>query len=124
LVEAEALARALDDRARLGRVLASMARVLGITGDHDGAMAVGQQALALAVELGENALQVEASVYLGQAYSAIDDFGRAAELLRLYTKIGQPKQARSALSAAIDLYCAMEMTFWLPEAEAALAQVE
>ena len=80
--EAEALARALDDRARLGRVLASMARVLGITGDHDGAMAVGQQALELAVELGESALQVEASVYLGQAYSAIGDFGRAAELLR------------------------------------------
>jgi tetratricopeptide (TPR) repeat protein len=82
LGEAEALARALDDRARLGRVLASMARVLVITGDHDGAMAVGQQALTLAVELGESALQVEASVYLGQAYNAIGDFGRAAELLR------------------------------------------
>jgi hypothetical protein len=27
------------------------------------------------------------------------------------------------LSAAIDLYCAMEMTFWLPQAEAALARV-
>ena len=26
-------------------------------------------------------------------------------------------------AAAIDLYCAMEMTFWLPQAEAALAQV-
>jgi class 3 adenylate cyclase/tetratricopeptide (TPR) repeat protein len=82
LGEAEALARVLDDRARLGRVLASMTRVLVITGDHDGAMAVGQQALALAVELGESALQVEASVYLGQAYNAIGDFGRAAELRR------------------------------------------
>ena len=28
-----------------------------------------------------------------------------------------------ALSAAIDLYRAMEMTFWLPQAEAALAQI-
>jgi tetratricopeptide (TPR) repeat protein len=82
LGEAEALARALDDRARLGRVLASMARVLGMTGDHDGAMAVGQQALELAAMLGESALQVEASVYLGQAYYANGDFGRAAELLR------------------------------------------
>ncbi|MGH8066841.1 MAG: hypothetical protein ACRERE_16710, partial [Candidatus Entotheonellia bacterium] len=71
-----------DDRARLGRVLASMARVLRQTGDSNGAMVAGQQALALAVELGENALQVEASVYLGQAYSVIGDFGRAAELLR------------------------------------------
>jgi Double zinc ribbon/Adenylate and Guanylate cyclase catalytic domain len=31
---------------------------------------------------------------------------------------------RAALSAAIDLYGSMEMTFWLPQAEAALAQVE
>ena len=33
------------------------------------------------------------------------------------------EQARAALSAAIDLYRAMDMTFWLPQAEAALAQV-
>src|SRR5262249_35692077 len=36
LGEAEVLVRALDDRARLGRVLASMARGRVITGDHDG----------------------------------------------------------------------------------------
>ncbi len=45
LGEAEALARALDDRARLGRVLASMAHVLRLTGDPEGAIAAGQQAL-------------------------------------------------------------------------------
>ena len=82
LGEAEALARALDDRARLGRVLAEMAHVLRITGDPDGAMAAGQQALALAAALGDSALQVEASYTLGQVYYAIGDFGRAAELLR------------------------------------------
>jgi hypothetical protein len=37
---------------------------------------------------------------------------------------GQREQARAELSAAIALYRAMEMTFWLPETEAALAQVE
>jgi Flp pilus assembly protein TadD len=42
----------------------------------------------------------------------------------LYTKIGRREQARAELSAAIELYRAMEMTFWLPRAEAALAQVE
>jgi hypothetical protein len=31
---------------------------------------------------------------------------------------------RAALTTAIDLYHAMDMTFWLPQAEAALAQVE
>jgi uncharacterized protein HemY len=42
----------------------------------------------------------------------------------LYVTTGQREQAHSELSAAIDLYRAMEMTFWLPQAEAALAQVE
>jgi hypothetical protein len=38
--------------------------------------------------------------------------------------MGQQEQARTALSTAVDMYRAMEMTFWLPETEAALAQVE
>jgi class 3 adenylate cyclase/tetratricopeptide (TPR) repeat protein len=82
LSEAEALARALDDRARLGRVLASMANRLRMTGDTDRAMATGQQALALAVELGDSALQMQASYNLGTAYYVVGDFRRAAELLR------------------------------------------
>jgi class 3 adenylate cyclase/tetratricopeptide (TPR) repeat protein len=82
LGEAEAHARALDDQARLGRVLARMALGRVITGDYDGAIAVGQQALALATELGDSVLQEQASSRLGQAYDAIGDFVRAAELLR------------------------------------------
>ena len=42
----------------------------------------------------------------------------------LYAKTGQREQARTELSAAIDLYRAMDMPFWLPQTEAALAQVE
>ena len=42
----------------------------------------------------------------------------------LYATMGQQEQARTALSTAVDMYRAMEMTFWLPETEAALAQVE
>jgi hypothetical protein len=41
----------------------------------------------------------------------------------LYAQSSRGEQARAALTAAIDLYRAMEMTFWLPQAEAALAQV-
>jgi len=52
------------------------------TGDHDGAIAAGRQALALAVALGNGALQRQASYLLGQAYHAKGDFSRAAELLR------------------------------------------
>jgi class 3 adenylate cyclase/tetratricopeptide (TPR) repeat protein len=82
LGEAEVLARALDDRARLGRVLAGMALARRITGDLDGAMAAGRQALELAAVLGERALHVQVSHRLGQLYYVIGDFGRAAELLR------------------------------------------
>src|SRR2546427_5255169 len=46
------------------------------------------------------------------------------EALTLYATTGQQEQARAALTTAIDLYRAMDMTFWLPQAEAALAQVE
>ena len=34
------------------------------------------------------------------------------------------EQACTELSAAVELYRAMEMSFWLPQAEAALAAVE
>jgi hypothetical protein len=41
---------------------------------------------------------------------------------RLYHQTGRGAQAHAALTTAIDLYRAMDMTFWLPQAEAALAQ--
>jgi tetratricopeptide (TPR) repeat protein len=67
-----------------------------------------QQALTLAKELGMRPLQAHGHLGLGT----------------LYTRTGQRQQAQGELSAAIDLYRAMDMTFWLPEAEAALLQVE
>src|SRR5262249_10684790 len=82
LGEAETLARTLDERTWLVRVLVGMTRGLRRTRAFDGAIAAGRQALALAVELDESALQVQASHILGQAYYASGDFGRAAELLR------------------------------------------
>jgi tetratricopeptide (TPR) repeat protein len=42
----------------------------------------------------------------------------------LYTATGQWDQAHTALSAAHTLYREMAMTFWLPQTEAGLAQVE
>jgi tetratricopeptide (TPR) repeat protein len=67
-----------------------------------------RQALALAEELGMRPLQAHCHHGLG----------------RLYGQASRGESARAALSAAIALYRAMEMTFWLPQAEAALAQVE
>ncbi|HEY7493693.1 MAG TPA: hypothetical protein VIH59_21610 [Candidatus Tectomicrobia bacterium] len=42
----------------------------------------------------------------------------------LYATAGQREQARSALTTAINLYRALDMTFCLLQAEAALAQIE
>jgi predicted ATPase len=67
-----------------------------------------RQALALAEELGMRPLQAHCHRSLGTLYAAT----------------GQREPARTELSTAIALYHDMEMTFWLPQTEAALAQVE
>jgi len=41
----------------------------------------------------------------------------------LYATTGQRTLARTELSMAIALYHGMDMTFWLPQTEAVLAQV-
>jgi tetratricopeptide (TPR) repeat protein len=66
-----------------------------------------RQALALADELGMRPLQAHCHRSLG----------------KLYATIGRYAEARAQLDTAIALYRTMDMTFWLPEAEAALAQV-
>jgi tetratricopeptide (TPR) repeat protein len=101
LDEAEALARALGDGARLGQVLASMAVVLMITGNLDGAMAAGQQALERAVALGDSALQGEASLNLGGAYYAIGDFSRAAARLRRNVEAADRESGRARTDVQI-----------------------
>lgn len=42
----------------------------------------------------------------------------------LYATTDQREQACAELATAIAMYQEMEMTFWLPETEAALAKVE
>jgi tetratricopeptide (TPR) repeat protein len=66
-----------------------------------------RQALAMAEELGMRPLQAHGHRSLGN----------------LYVKSGRRDEAHAELSTAIELYRSMAMTFWLPQAEAALAQV-
>jgi tetratricopeptide (TPR) repeat protein len=101
LGEAEALARALDDQTRLGRVLASMANARRITGDPDGAIVAAQQALALAAALGDSAMQGQASDHLGRAYYTIGDFGRAAELWRRNVEAANREAGRRSTNVRI-----------------------
>jgi hypothetical protein len=46
------------------------------------------------------------------------------DLGTLYATTGQREQARIALSTAAEMYQSMEMAFWLPQTEMALAQVD
>jgi predicted ATPase len=65
-----------------------------------------REALALAEALGMRPLQAHCHSGLGT----------------LYSRMGRVEQARLELSTALQLYQEMEMTFWLPQVEAALAQ--
>jgi class 3 adenylate cyclase/tetratricopeptide (TPR) repeat protein len=67
-----------------------------------------RHALALTEELDMRPLQAHCHLGLGT----------------LYAKLYQREQARAELDTAIEFYRAMDMTFWLPQAEAALAHVE
>src|SRR5262245_25829784 len=82
LREAETLARAHDDQARLARVLARLAYMLRVRAEFAGAIAAGQEARALATARGDLALQVQASHFLGLAYWSMGDYRQAAELFR------------------------------------------
>ena len=120
-----------------------------LAGRVDEAMQHARQALALARQCGERGFEAEALYRLGDVYAQTDPqemvqsevwYREALTLAEalgmrplqahchhglgtLYAKSGQQEQAHTELSTAIELYRAMDMTFWLPQAEAALAQV-
>jgi tetratricopeptide (TPR) repeat protein len=127
LSEAYLLAGHMDEATGLARSALALARDLKARGNEayalrllgeihalqdppevEAAETVYRQALTLAEELGMRPLLAHCHLGLGA----------------LYTKVGRLAQARAAVSTAIELFHAMEMTFWLPRAEATLAQTE
>jgi tetratricopeptide (TPR) repeat protein len=114
--EAVALAQRALEHARQYRERGHGAYALRLLGEivmHHDPSEIGpcedhyRQALALAEELGMRPLMAHCRLGLGA----------------LYAKMGQREQARAELSTAIEQYRAMAMTFWLPQAEAALAHL-
>ena len=75
--------------------------------ESDQAVPYYQQVLALTDELGMRPLMAHCHLGLGI----------------LYSRIGRGDQARAELSTALTLLRSMGMTFWFPQAEAALATV-
>jgi predicted ATPase len=76
--------------------------------DAESAAAAYRHAMTLADELGMRPLAAHCHLGLGT----------------LYARMGRRELARAEISAAMGLYRAMDMTFWLSRAEAALAQVK
>jgi tetratricopeptide (TPR) repeat protein len=105
-----ALARAHQERGHQAYALRLLGEIAAQREPPESVQAEGhyQQALTLADELGMRPLLAHCHLGLGT----------------LYAKIDRREQACAELSAAIALYRAMDMTFWLPQAEAALAQVK
>src|SRR5262249_7331632 len=117
LEEAQALAEQALAQAREHQERGNHAYDLRLLGDitaqreppeRDQAEAHYRQALTLAEELEMRPLAAHCHRGLGL----------------LSCQSGRGEQARAALSAAIELYRTMDMTFWLPQAEVALARVE
>jgi DNA-binding SARP family transcriptional activator/tetratricopeptide (TPR) repeat protein len=103
---AVALGAERAERGHRAWALRTLGDVLAAEGD-EGAEAAYREALATAAELGMRPLEAHCRFGLGELYRAR----------------GKP-DARSELAAAVELFRAMDMTFWLPAAEAALATVD
>jgi tetratricopeptide (TPR) repeat protein len=103
-------ARAHGERGHQARALRLLGEIAARRDPPECALATAHyhQALALAEELGMRPLLAHCHRSRGTLYAAT----------------GQWEQARTELSTAILLYRDMDMTFWLPQTEAALAQGE
>jgi tetratricopeptide (TPR) repeat protein len=127
-----------------------LSEVCLLAGHHDEARQHARQALALARHYRERGYEAQALCQLGAVHARTDSsniaqaeaFYRQALALAealgmrplvahchfglgtLYARTGQHGPARAELSTAIEMYRAMEMTFWLSQAEVALAQME
>jgi tetratricopeptide (TPR) repeat protein len=148
----EALREGLRIGARQAQSLcvAELSAVCLLAGRVDEAMQHAHKALDLAQQHGERGCEAHALCQLGAVHAQADppevaqSEARYREALALaealgmrplqahcrrglgtlYVKVGRREQAHAELFTAIELYRSMDMTFWLPQAEAALAQVE
>jgi tetratricopeptide (TPR) repeat protein len=150
LEEACRAGRSTGELINQARNLAWLSAARLLTGRVDEASQYAHQALALARQYGTRGYEALALYQLGAVYASPDApdatpaEARYQEALtlarqlglrplqahchrglgRLYATTDQRAQAGSELATAIDLYRALDMMFWLPEAEAVLAQVE
>jgi tetratricopeptide (TPR) repeat protein len=100
LREAERLARTLDDQRRLGQLSVYLCHNLWMTGHPTEALTFGQTAQALAESLGNAALRVTGSLYLGAACLHTGDYRRAEDLLLTVLQLLEGDLSRERLGLA------------------------
>jgi class 3 adenylate cyclase/tetratricopeptide (TPR) repeat protein len=100
LREAEGLARALDDRRRLGQISAHLCMNLWTTGHPTEALAFGQSALGIAESLGDAPLQVMGNHHLGLACLGTGDYPQAEDLLRKTLRLLEGDRSRERFGFA------------------------
>ncbi len=107
--EALAIFRRTDERGFGAWVLYAMAKIQASQGTEQMEQAIHsyRQAIDQATELGMRPLLAHCHLGLGQ----------------LYLRSGRIEEARTEIEAAVDLYRSMDMSFWLPQAETALAEI-
>jgi tetratricopeptide (TPR) repeat protein len=81
LADAESLAISIDDRPRLAAINVAWSSVHNWRGELDASIARGLRARNIAREIGDNALALGASFYLGQAYMWRGQFQQSVALL-------------------------------------------
>jgi tetratricopeptide (TPR) repeat protein len=100
----------------------SLGEVQVLAGRLEEALTLAELALALARDHQERGHQAYALRLFGDI-AARRKPPQSALAEAYYQQALTPEQARTELSAAIALYRVMDMTFWLPQAKAALVQV-
>ena len=128
---AEAIAKRLGDRRRLGRVLGYLVGHFSLTGDPERAIAVANEAFVIASELADIAVRIIPENAQAWAYLTTGDFRRAAEIYRrviatldgplaserLNTYIQQGMNARAFLAWALTELGEFDAA-WAPAEEA------
>jgi len=142
--------RSVERPVQHGRGLIDFGRAALLIGRLEDAHRLGERALSQATTFGERGIEAEAHALVGElavhgpragearpaerhlrrALAIAGEIGMrplAAHCHRLlgsvYRRFGPADQARAELGHAVELYRAMHMRFWLPHAEAELAEV-
>jgi tetratricopeptide (TPR) repeat protein len=118
LHQAQALAEALAEPHRLGHVSSYLAGQFWRMGDHTGAIASGERALAIGTAVGDFTITVVANLYLGLAHHAVGSYRQAIAVLSrnvasldnelMYERFGMPGLP-SVVSRTWVIWCLAEL---------------